>query len=152
MNPKRRTLRTAPRMLTSPTARRLPQALLTGIGVEIGLRVVRLPTLVGLLGVSLDTGTETRQVSATPSRLGNQDGCRYRAACHVLRLWPDGGENSCLRLALVAGFLLRHRKPTLHLGAARVSGQTRAHAWISVDGMVFDGVAGTYRPLTKPAG
>ena len=146
------TPRTQLRKLTSPTTRQLPPALLTGVGVEIGLRVLRLPTLVRLLGISLWTIPGQRERHASPADLGARDASRYRAACHVLRLWPHGGRNGCLRLALIAGFLLRHRKPTLHLGVAQVGRQTRAHAWISVDGMIFDPLADTYHPLTEPAG
>lgn len=147
---------TAPRpllaRLRSPVARQLPWALVTALAVECGLRVTSLPTLVRLLGLSLHTTTAHTEPRSSSTVLGTQDAARYRAARRVLRLWPRGGSESCLRLALTAGFLLRHRHPRLHLGVAQFEGGTRAHAWISIDGVVFDPIAACYRPLTEPEG
>lgn len=143
------------RRLGSPTIRYLVPALAVGVFVEIGLRTTTLPRLSGMLGVPLHLGPARpggpplRLVS--PWRLGRIDAARYQAARRVMRLWPGGGETTCLRVALVAGFLLRRRRPTLHLGVAHVDGRTRAHAWIVVDDLVVDPLARYYVPLTGTA-
>lgn len=135
------------RKLRSPAVAYLLPALLVGLAVELGLRTMTLPRLARTLGVALETAQYQPARPSPLRRLGTRDAARYRAARRVLRLWPGGGENTCLRLALVAGFLLRQRRPTLHLGVAHRDGRTTAHAWIVVDGMVVDPLAGQFRPL-----
>lgn len=138
------------RRLRSATTYYLFPALFTAVCVEVGLRLFRLPVLTRWLGISLQTAGKPRGRSARPAQLGHLDACRYHAARHVLRLWPRSGEDTCLRFALVAGFLLRHRHPVMCLGVARGRRGTRAHAWIFVDDMVFDPLSETYRTLTEP--
>ena len=131
------------------TARFLVPALLTAITVEIGVRFARLPVFARVLGIGISTGPHAVEAVHGSAPLHRSDVARYRAARHVLRIWPDSGETSCLRLALTAGFLLRHRRPLLRIGVARTDGSVVAHAWLIVDGVPLDPAARNYCPLTR---
>ena len=69
------------------------------------------------------------------------------ASRRVLRHWPFG--DTCLRQALVCGWLLRRLGPVLQLGVAKVDGEVRAHAWLVVGGTVVDPrrAVASYQPL-----
>jgi hypothetical protein len=71
------------------------------------------------------------------------------ATRRVLRHWPLG--DSCLRQALVCGWLVRRLRPRLQLGVAKVDGEVRAHAWILVGSAVVDPrrAVSSYQPLTS---
>lgn len=136
-------------------ARELPTTVAAGLAtamVEIGLRVTTLPKLTRLLGVPLDpamTGhDDTMRSSATT--LTESDLRRVRSTQRVLRRWPFG--DTCLRQALVSGVLLRHHKPVLHVGVARIDGEIKAHAWLAIGSGILDPLtaAGSYRGLTAP--
>jgi hypothetical protein len=58
----------------------------------------------------------------------------------VQRLWL--WDETCLRRALAAGWLLRRRRPGLCLGLAN-SENAIAHAWLAVEGQALDALAGT---------
>ncbi len=141
------------RAVRSPTVRWLLPAVVVSAFVELALRTMTLPRLSRLLGVQLqlgpDTGTEPPQSAWC---LDARDAARYRAAHRVLRLWPGASNGVCLRLALVAGCLLRRRRPNLHLGVAHVDGHTVAHAWLTIDGVVLDPAAQQYTPLVQGVG
>lgn len=128
-------------------------ALPVAVAVEVGLRVVGLPTLARFAAVELDV-TGVADGPAVPTwRLGPRDDARYRAAQRVLRWWPFGRNGQCLRMALTAGHLLRHRRPRLRLGVVRtqagLSTGTTAHAWLVVDDMIFDPAAAECVPLGR---
>lgn len=138
------------RAARSPTARWLLPAVLVCVFVELALRTMTLPRLSGMLGVQLRLGPDTRHEapqSASTQGLNARDATRYRAAHRVLQIWPGANTGGCLRLALVAGCLLRRRQPELHLGVAHVDGHTVAHAWLTIDGVVLDPTAQQYTPL-----
>ncbi|HET9254265.1 MAG TPA: lasso peptide biosynthesis B2 protein [Pseudonocardiaceae bacterium] len=139
------------RIVRSPTLRwSLPVVLVSGF-VEIALRAMPLPRLSRLLGVALrlepDDPHDEPAGPGSPAGLDARDAARYLATCRVLRRWPGARTGVCLRLALVAGCLLRHRRPGLHLGVAHVDGHTVAHAWLTIDGIVLDPTAYRYTPL-----
>lgn len=140
------------RALRSPVVRRMPHALCVALLVEIGLRWLRLPRLAAGLGVPLAlTGEPVLDPTAAIEdriRLDAGERARYRAALRVMAMWPLGGDGKCLRTALVVGHLLRHRAPTLHVGARRLGGTLQAHAWIRLDGRVLDPDAGSYVSFT----
>lgn len=128
----------------------LPAAVLVAVFVEIGLRMMPLPRLSRLLGVELRLTSGTEE----PGRVSRwhpdaRDAARYRAACWTLRAWPRATSRSCLRRSLVAGCLLRRRRPALQLGVAHVGGTTVAHAWLTIDGAVLDSTAPVYTPLRR---
>lgn len=140
------------RVASSPTVRWLLPAALVAAFVELALRTMTLPRLARMLGVQLQLGPDTGNGlprSASARALDVRDAARYRAARRVLGIWPWVGDGVCLRLALVAGCLLRSRRPTLHLGVAHVDGHTVAHAWLTIDGVVLDPTAQQYTPLVQ---
>lgn len=121
--------------------------------IEACLHTTSVPRLARTLGVPLQTeplNEPLRVVSVW--RLGPRDAARYRAVQLVAAAWPCRARGVCLRLALVAGYMLRRRSPNLHLGVASFNGDTTAHAWISVDGLLFDPAAKDYVCLTGLAG
>ncbi|MBA2954241.1 lasso peptide biosynthesis B2 protein [Nocardioides sp. CGMCC 1.13656] len=124
--------------------------------VEAGLRVTTLPGLARALGAPLAVGLESYVKPAGDAALPEWAQVRVRAARRVLQHWPFG--DTCLRQALVTGWLLRRLRPSLHLGVAKVDGEVRAHAWLLVDGMAVDPrfAVSSYQPLvsarTGPAG
>jgi hypothetical protein len=143
----------APAVLRRPAARYVAPALCIALLVELGLRVTSLPRLCDLLGVRFAAAGDVLQGpagSVPPRRLEPRDAARLRAARRVVAALPWAKNAPCLRTALVAGRLLRHRAPTLHLGAALVGGQVTAHAWIVVDGVVVDPSAASYTTFSTP--
>lgn len=103
--------------------------------VELGLRTVRLPRLAQFLGTPLATA----ESSATPiekAAFPSWARRRLAAARRALRHWPF--DDTCLRVALVGGCLLRSLDPQLRIGVARQDGEIRAHAWIEVGGRSLD--------------
>lgn len=140
------------RAARSPTVRWLLPAVLVSVFVELALRTMTLPRLSSMLGVPLQLGPDTRKElpgSASAWRLDPRDAARYQAASRVLRIRLGANNGVCLRLALVAGCLLRRRRPKLHLGVAHVDGHTVAHAWLTIDGIVLDPTAQQYTPLVQ---
>ncbi|MBI4730510.1 MAG: lasso peptide biosynthesis B2 protein [Acidobacteria bacterium] len=123
------------------------------VAVEAGLRTLPVPRLARLLGVRLVT--DRRAVSAAGEEthtlnLSDAERRRLRAAQAVLRARP--GRGRCLRRALVAGHLLRERRPELRIGVAREGGRVHAHAWIEIDGLPLDGGTAGFTPLTAGRG
>jgi len=59
----------------------------------------------------------------------------YYAVRFVMARWVYDG--TCLRRALTLGWFLRRRRPVLRLGMIE-GDATLAHAWIEVDGLVFN--------------
>jgi hypothetical protein len=104
----------------------LPLALLAEAGVR-ALSVRRLGGLLGLRIIEEDDGAPC----AAPA-LAESDWRLVRATERIFHHWPLGG--TCLREAVVLGFLLRHRRPVLRIGVQRRDGSVHAHAWIEIDG------------------
>lgn len=114
---------------------------------ELGVRLVKLPRLTGWLGIAIGTSAEEPSVtSADASALRYRDLALLRAVSAVAPKWPFA-DGPCLRQALVAGWILRRRRPTLRLGVARGNDQVLAHAWIEVDGVGTLGWQQGYLPL-----
>ena len=82
--------------------------------------------------------------------LDADDALRLRAARIVMRRWPFGAQGPCLRQALVAGRMVRHRRPRIAFGATRDAHGTRAHAWLLVEGVALDPDAARWTPLLRP--
>lgn len=126
-------------------------ALPVALVVEVGLRLVGLQGVARLASVELDVDGPTYTHIVPSWRLGARDDARYRAAQRVLHWWPFGRSGQCLRMALTAGHLLRHRRPRLRLGIVRGESATTAHAWLVIDGMTFDVAAAACVPLARPS-
>ena len=108
--------------------------------VEVGIRVMRLPTLATRLGVPLDTspGSRRRMTTAPPPWALR----RLELARGVVRSWPGG--NTCLRRSLVMGNRVRSLHPHLRVGVAKDGAVLSAHAWLEFDGWYFDPAATDY--------
>lgn len=112
-------------------------ALLLAVPVEIGLRLTNLPRLARMMATPL-MQPDARSV-VTPSgstQLPTWARERVRSTQRALKHWPFG--DTCLRQALISGFLLRDLKPVLQVGVAKIDGEIRAHAWLVVNGAVVD--------------
>lgn len=124
----------------------LAVALVLAVVVEVGLRTTTLPRLARALGTplavdQLDYATTGFELPASGLR-------RMESARRVLRHWPLG--DTCLRQALMTGWMLRRLRPALQLGVAKVDGEVRAHAWLVIQGTVVDPrrAVTSYQPLT----
>ncbi len=116
--------------------------------VEVGLRVLRLPTLARLCGLVLDPGGLAPGAEARPGPLALPPRTlrRVRAGLAVLARGPF--PDTCLRRALVLGWVLRARRPRLLVGVRREDGRLLAHAWVVVDGVDLDPMSSrAYTPL-----
>ena len=124
-------------------------ALALAVVVEVGLRTTTLPRLARALGTPLAVdGFEAYVGPAGAVLLPDWAVLRMHSVRRVLRHWPFG--DTCLRQALVCGWLLRSLGPALQLGVAKVDGEVRAHAWLVVSGTVVDPrrAVSSYQPLT----
>jgi hypothetical protein len=124
-------------------------ALALAVVVEVGLRTTTLPRLAKALGTPLAVdGFDAYAAPADAVLLPGWAVLRMHAVRRVLRHWPFG--DTCLRQALVCGWLLRRLHPALQLGVAKVDGEVRAHAWLVVSGTVVDPrrAVSSYQPLT----
>lgn len=103
--------------------------------LEIAIRTVRLPMLARWVGVDLvlDGSVGTPRL---PSPLSAEEEDLVDLAYRVLAHRPFDG--TCLRRALLAGRLLRHRSPVLRLGVAKSDGAVLAHAWLEIDGVSLE--------------
>jgi len=107
------------------------------VGVEVGLRVTDVGRLASKVGVPLAARTSVAPVGDSDgdvARLTTTEQRDYWAASWVLDRWLYDG--TCLRRALVTGYLLRRHRPVLHLGLID-DGRT-SHAWVEADGMTFN--------------
>jgi hypothetical protein len=111
------------------------QATVVAAVVEVGLRSTRLPTLAGLLGVPLTTAPGPSRRPGGPEPLPRWARRRLAASRRALRHLPF---QTCLRSALVGGFMIRRLDPRLRIGVAKDNGTIRAHAWLVVDGVSLD--------------
>ncbi len=122
-----------------PGARRVAVLKVTAVvvGVEAGLRVTDVGRLASRVGVPLAARTSVApggDSDGDVARLTTSEQRDYWAASWVLDRWLYDG--TCLRRALVTGFLLRRHRPVLHLGLID-DGRT-SHAWVEADGMTFN--------------
>jgi len=116
------------------------RAALIALAVEVGLRVWSLPRLCAALRVSLATDT-----GIAPVEVSEHGGREWAAACRAYRRWPS--RDTCLRRALVTGFMLRSEHPALRLGVASREGTSLAHAWLEIDGRAVGELPTDFSPL-----
>jgi hypothetical protein len=138
------------RLRRDPASRYLVIAAVTATFVEIALRLVALPRLAAAVGAPVCLNPEAAEPADPSALLGPTDAARLRAVQILMRRWPFGARGPCLRHALVAGRLLRHRRPHLVLGAMRDERGATAHAWLLVDGVALDADAERWTPLLRP--
>ncbi len=123
-------------------------ALVLAAVVEVGLRTTTLPKLAKALRTPLAVnGFDAIAEQADAVLLPRWAVQRMHAVRRVLRHWPFG--DTCLRQALVCGWMVRRLHPALQLGVAKVEGEVRAHAWLVVNGTVVDPrrAVSSYQPL-----
>ncbi len=119
---------------------------LAASAVEIALRLAPLDRVARLSGMSLDVGCAG--MASAPRRVNRRDKDRLRAMNAVMRRWPFPG--TCLRRALVLGWLLRDKHPRLVVGVAREgTGEVVAHAWVECSAGTF-GFDGWSQQLRAP--
>jgi hypothetical protein len=124
---------------------RTAAAVLLALVVEVGLKTLTLPRLSGLLGVPLETGAQRQVEVADPVVVPHWARRRLAATRRALKHWPFG--DSCLRLALVGGFLVRRLDPALRIGVAKHEGEIKAHAWLEIGGLSLDPGSVDFAPV-----
>jgi Coenzyme PQQ synthesis protein D (PqqD)/Transglutaminase-like superfamily len=112
------------------------KASLVAVVAEIGLHTMDLPTLCHLMGVPLVPGLNDDPPPRTQSLdpFGPAERRSLWAATWVLERWTH--DPTCLRQALILGFLLRHRHPHLRLGL--IGDGSVAHAWVEGEDFVYN--------------
>lgn len=120
--------------------------------VEVGLRVVSLPSLARRLGVRLSLAeTDTPHVHDS-CVLSPTETKRLRVLWRLTRRWPFG-QGPCLRQAMVEGRIVRRMKPVLRIGVENSSRTAResllAHAWIELAGKPLWPQSDQFLPLVK---
>jgi Transglutaminase-like superfamily len=143
-------LRRLLRLRRDPAARHLLPVVCTAVVVEVALRLVGLTRLAAAVGAPVCLSPEAGEPADASTLLGPADAARLRAVQILMRRWPFGARGPCLRHALVAGRLLRHRRPRLVLGAMRDERGATAHAWLLVDGVALDADTERWTPLLRP--
>lgn len=121
-------------------------AVILGV-VELGLRTMDLRRLSGLLRAPLSDGRGL--MPAVSGRLADLRPAEQRVLCALE--WLDGRwfvPLTCLRRALVTGWVLRRRHPALRLGVT--GGGATAHAWIEAEGYGY-GVEDVEEVFGSPA-
>jgi hypothetical protein len=111
------------------------------LGIELGLRVFGVERTARALGVNFlpDAGAVPRDEGAP---VGARDRRWLRNASRLLRRWPL--DRTCLRSALLVGWILRRRDPLLVIGVRTHEGKFEAHAWIRLGDRDLDDSATTY--------
>jgi len=105
--------------------------------VELGLRLTTLPRLARLLGVRVELNAPPVDVvDADALDLDERERERLDIAWRILRRRPFNG--TCLRRAMVGGFVLRHRRHAVRIGVRKGGGEVAAHAWLELDGVSLD--------------
>lgn len=117
----------------------LVNTVIAAVVVEVGIRTLPLPRLARLVGAPLDTSEPAPREGPAPvwSLRSRQ---QVRTSQRVFRHWPFG--DTCLRQALVLGWLLRRLDPVLRVGVAKLDGAVRAHAWLEIAGTRLDPIGG----------
>ena len=124
---------------------RTAAAFLLAVIVEAGMRTLRLPRLSALLGVPLDTSVREEVEISEPVIVPRWARRRLTATRRALRYWPFG--DSCLRIALVGGCLVRRLDPVLRIGVAKHEGEVKAHAWLEIGGLSLDPGSVDFAPV-----
>jgi hypothetical protein len=146
-------VRLPPRTLCSLRPRQwadVIRAVLVLMAIEIGLRTTRLPVLAGRLGCGLALDGGPALPTGKVLDITDDEWTRLDLAGKLMRHWPF--PSTCLRRALLAGHVLRNRKPQLRIGVAKIHGVVTAHAWLDIGGVSLDPIGGsTFELLTVAA-
>lgn len=116
---------------------RVVRILVALVTIEVLVRTVPLPRVARVLGIVFSRDREA-DGSQPPPSLKPSEIRMLRTLRRVVAHWPFAA-GPCLREALVAGYILRRRRPSLRIGAAKRDGAVVAHAWLEIDGEVIGG-------------
>jgi hypothetical protein len=104
------------------------------VGIELALRIFPIDTVARWAGAPLADGRgvdDPGPAEIDVSKLTVRAQLRLAAADWTLARWVF--DATCLRKALLYGWVLRGRGPELHIGLM-TKGDALAHAWLVVDG------------------
>lgn len=110
--------------------------------IEVGMRVVDLRRLSAMVGAPLASTSAPSAAPVAAGAMAHEQARQWAAATWTLARWPFA--DTCLRRALLAGFMLRRQHPTLRLGLMP-DGAT-AHAWVEAAGVSY-GAADVVEPF-----
>lgn len=109
------------------------------LSVELAFRWFGIDTIARRVGAPLVSPRE-RPISGLPeidvTQLSEHERRLFAAADWTLNRWVF--DATCLRRALLYGWILRRRYPELHIGLME-EGDLVAHAWLTVDGCTLGG-------------
>jgi hypothetical protein len=103
--------------------------------IEVMLRTRPLPCVADLVGVAFAEDTAVA-VPMAPLVLTERERRELRCVRRIVRHWRFC-EGTCLRESLLAGHVLRRRRPRLVIGVNRHEGAFTAHAWLDVQGRII---------------
>jgi hypothetical protein len=103
------------------------------VAVEVALRLFPIDAIARRIGAPIDDdGTLTPGAAELDlTKLSDRDQVLFAAADWTLTRWVF--DATCLRRALLYGWLLRRHGPRLRIGLMK-DGDALAHAWLEVDG------------------
>lgn len=135
------------RRLSAAEWRDVATTLSIAVVVEVGLRLLKLPTLTRLLHVSMEAEEAPVRAGDHPAIaiLPRRDAQRLLIVYRVMRRWPY--DEKCLRRSLVAAVQIRKHSPAVVIGVSLVGGEVKAHAWLRLDGTDLDPTARDFQPL-----
>jgi len=121
--------------------------------LEVALRIFPIDAIANRMGVPLaDLGSAGQGAPVLDlDRLSDREVLRFGAVDWVLARWVF--DATCLRRALVYGWVLRRRSPKLHIGLVP-GGEVTAHAWLVVDGCTVGalGEVESFSRMARPYG
>jgi hypothetical protein len=122
--------------------------------VEVALRLFPIDVIARQIGAPLADGQGTPTPGAAEldlTKLSDRDQVLLAAADWTLSRWVF--DATCLRRALIYGWVLRHHHPQLRIGLVE-EGDVLAHAWLVVDGCTLGalGDVGDFSRMTPPRG
>ena len=119
--------------------------------IEVGLRYGQIDSTARWVGAPLadaKAGSAPAASTLDLARLSESERLGYAAAEWTLARWVF--DATCLRQALVRGWILRRREPQLHIGLV-MDGDSLAHAWLDFDGLALGAVSDTL-DFGRPSG
>lgn len=108
---------------------------IVALAAEAGLRLTKPPRLARRFGLTVGRDAAPPAPKRLPP-LSDGETRALRAASMIFGTVMS--ERACLRYSLVAGRILRRRRPVLRFAATRRDGDVHAHAWIEVEGARID--------------
>lgn len=119
--------------------------------IEIAVRTTSLTRAARACGVSLSISPARDEAAHMPPlKLTPPERRGLRAVRRVMRRWRFC-RGTCLRESLLAGYVLRDRRPALAIGVRKDARQLNAHAWLVVEGRTV-GTSQSFHNLLTSSG